>query len=210
MDGLLRGALHYNGPVITDALDAAALKALTLDRPDATAAMIDSDGWLRTRDLGYEDAAGDIFVVDGLKELIKMNAYQVAPAELEALIETHPQVAEAAVIPRPDELSGEVPVAVVVRRGSLERDHLIAWVADRVSPQSRFATCGSSPRSRARRPARSSAGVRPKPSTQLTGRLALEPQTSAGSRASLLGLMFWFSRKKFPGSYLSFSSTSRS
>ena len=67
-----------------------------------TAAMIDADGWLRTGDLVVVDDDGEVFIVDRLKELIKVNGLQVAPAELEALLATHPAVADAAVISRPD------------------------------------------------------------------------------------------------------------
>jgi len=73
-----------------------------------------------------------------LKELIKVNAIQVAPAELEAVLAGHPQVADAAVVPRPDERTGEAPVAFVVARGSLEPGQLIAWVAARVAPHERI------------------------------------------------------------------------
>ncbi len=92
-----------------------------LNRPDATAELIDADGWLHTGDAGRIDADGNVFIVDRLKELIKVNALQVAPAELEALLATHPAVAECAVVPRPDERCGEVPVAVVVARGGGRR-----------------------------------------------------------------------------------------
>ena len=109
-----------------------------LGRPEATAQILDPQGWLRTGDLGYVDANGNVFVVDRLKELIKVNAFQVAPAEIEALLASHPQVADAAVIPRPDERTGEVPVAVVVPQGTLEPGQLIAWVAERVSPHKRI------------------------------------------------------------------------
>ena len=61
-----------------------------LGRPDATAAMIDADGWLHTGDVGHVDADGWLFVVDRVKELIKYKGFQVAPAELEALLLTHP------------------------------------------------------------------------------------------------------------------------
>ena len=88
-----------------------------LGRPDAGAAMIDSDGWLRTGDLVVLDDEGQVFIVDRLKELIKVNALQVAPAELEALLVSHPAVADAAVVARADVACGEVPVAVVVARG---------------------------------------------------------------------------------------------
>jgi acyl-CoA synthetase (AMP-forming)/AMP-acid ligase II len=108
-----------------------------LGRPDATAEILDADGWLHTGDLGHVDGDGNVFVVDRLKELIKVSAYQVAPAELEALLAGHPAVADAAVIPRPDDTHGEVPVAVVVPRGELDSDELIAWVAERVAPHKR-------------------------------------------------------------------------
>ena len=72
-----------------------------LGRPDATAALIDHDGWLHTGDAGRIDADGNVWIVDRLKELIKVNGHQVAPAELEALLATHPLIADAAVVGRP-------------------------------------------------------------------------------------------------------------
>jgi acyl-coenzyme A synthetase/AMP-(fatty) acid ligase len=84
------------------------------------------------------DADGNVFVIDRLKELIKVNALQVAPAELEALLLTHPRVADAAVVPRPDPRSGEVPVAVVVPDDGLDPDALMDWVAARVAPHKRI------------------------------------------------------------------------
>ena len=109
-----------------------------LRRPDATAAMIDADGWLRTGDLVVIDEEGQLFVVDRLKELIKVNASQVAPAELEAVLATHPLVVDAAVIGRPDPATGEAPVAVVVTREPLDARDLRAWVAARVAPYKRI------------------------------------------------------------------------
>jgi acyl-CoA synthetase (AMP-forming)/AMP-acid ligase II len=113
---------------------------LLLRGPQAVAgtALIDADGWVHTGDLGRVDADGNVFVVDRIKELIKVNALQVAPAELEALLGTHPAVAECAVIPRPDERCGEVPVAVVVRRAPVDPRELIAFVAERVAPHKRL------------------------------------------------------------------------
>jgi acyl-CoA synthetase (AMP-forming)/AMP-acid ligase II len=108
-----------------------------LHRPDATAAMIDADGWLRTGDLVVVDDDGQLFIVDRLKELIKVNAFQVAPAELEAVLATHPAVADAAVVGRPDEASGEVPVAAIVAREAIDAEDLMAWVAARVAPYER-------------------------------------------------------------------------
>ena len=107
-------------------------------RPDATAATIDADGWLHTGDIGSVDQDGRVFITDRLKELIKYKAYQVAPAELEALPCSHSGVASAAVIGAPDEEAGELPVAFVVVRDELDREELMAWVAERVAPHKRI------------------------------------------------------------------------
>jgi len=91
-----------------------------LHNKQATEATIDPDGWLHTGDIGHVDADGHLYVVDRLKELIKYNGFQVAPAELEAILLTHPAVADAAVIGRPDEAAGEIPVGFVVLRPGVE------------------------------------------------------------------------------------------
>ncbi len=70
-----------------------------LNNPDATAAMIDKEGWLHTGDIGSVDAGGHFFVVDRVKELIKYKGMQIAPAELEAILLAHPAIADAAVVP---------------------------------------------------------------------------------------------------------------
>ncbi|CAM5557388.1 MULTISPECIES: 4-coumarate--CoA ligase family protein [Streptomyces] len=111
-----------------------------LGRPDATAAMIDADGWLRTGDIGYVDAGGWLFVVDRVKELIKYKGFQVAPAELEALLLTHPDVADAAVIGAYDEDGNEVPHAFVVRAPTadgLTENDVLRYVTERVAPYKR-------------------------------------------------------------------------
>lgn len=107
-----------------------------LNRPDATAECITPDGWLRTGDVGFIDADGYIYIRDRLKEFIKVNAYQVAPAELEALLLTHPAVADAAVIAKADEKYGEVPKAFVVKRAdaTVTADDIMAFVAEKVAP----------------------------------------------------------------------------
>ena len=69
-------------------------------------------GWLHTGDLARFDTAGNLFLVDRLKELIKAKGFQVAPAELEAILRSHPAVADAAVISMPDERAGELPKGV--------------------------------------------------------------------------------------------------
>jgi acyl-CoA synthetase (AMP-forming)/AMP-acid ligase II len=107
--------------------------------------MVGPDGWLRSGDLGLVDGDGNVVVVDRLKELIKVRGFQVAPAELEALLATHPAVADAAVPRRPDPAHGEVPVAVVVPRPGADPDpdELLAWVAERVAPPSGSAPSAS-------------------------------------------------------------------
>jgi acyl-coenzyme A synthetase/AMP-(fatty) acid ligase len=69
-----------------------------------------------------------------VKELIKYKGFPVAPAELEAVLLTHPAVADAAVIPTPDPESGEMPKAFVVLRGEAAADELMEYVAARVAP----------------------------------------------------------------------------
>ncbi|QCE08802.1 4-coumarate--CoA ligase [Vigna unguiculata] len=89
-----------------------------LNDKEATERTIDKDGWLHTGDIGYIDDDDELFIVDRLKELIKYKGFQVAPAELEALLLTHPNISDAAVVPMKDEAAGEVPVAFVVRSDS--------------------------------------------------------------------------------------------
>ena len=105
-----------------------------LNNPEATAATLDRDGWLHTGDIGHVDADGYFTIVDRLKELIKYKGFQVAPAELEALLRAHPAVADAAVIPIPDDECGEVPKAFVVLKGETSAAALLAYVAEHVAP----------------------------------------------------------------------------
>ncbi|XP_074290987.1 4-coumarate--CoA ligase 2-like [Silene latifolia] len=86
-----------------------------LNDPEATAAMIDSQGWLHTGDIGYVDEDAQVYIVDRVKEIIKYKGFQVPPAELESLLVNHPLIADAAVVPQKDEAAGEVPVAFVVK-----------------------------------------------------------------------------------------------
>jgi acyl-CoA synthetase (AMP-forming)/AMP-acid ligase II len=120
-----RGELWVRGPQVMRGY---------LNNPEATAATITIDGWLKTGDIGYADADGHFTIVDRLKELIKYKGYQVAPAELEALLLTHPAVADAAVIGIPDEEAGELPKAFVVARGDVSAEELLAFVAGQVAP----------------------------------------------------------------------------
>ncbi len=109
-----------------------------LNHPQATAASINAEGWFRSGDIGYADEEGYFYIVDRLKELIKYKGLQVAPAELEAILLTHPAVADAAVIPSPDEEAGEIPKAFVVLRGEATPDELMAFVAERVAPHKKI------------------------------------------------------------------------
>src|SRR5215218_7284456 len=106
---------------------------------EATAATLTEDGWLKTGDVALIEE-GEIWrIVDRVKELIKYKGYQVPPAELEALLIGHPDVADAAVIPIADESGGEAPKACVVPAGEeLDCDALMAWVAEHVAPYKRI------------------------------------------------------------------------
>ena len=106
-----------------------------LNNAAATADTIDAEGWLHTGDVGHVDADGHLYVVDRLKELIKYKGFQVPPAELEALLLTHPAVADAAVIGKADEEAGEIPVGFVVLKEGEDTGaaDIQAFVADRVA-----------------------------------------------------------------------------
>jgi acyl-CoA synthetase (AMP-forming)/AMP-acid ligase II len=110
-----------------------------LEDDEATAATLTGDGWLKTGDVARVDDDGCFWIVDRVKELIKYKGYQVPPAELEALLIGHPAVADAAVIPMPDEAGGEAPKACVVPAGDdFDGDALMAWVAEHVAPYKRI------------------------------------------------------------------------
>ncbi|WP_032401849.1 4-coumarate--CoA ligase family protein [Rhodococcoides fascians] len=107
-----------------------------LNNPSATAETLDSDGYLHTGDIAVADHEGVVYIVDRLKELIKYKGYQVPPAELEALLLTHEEIADAAVIGVLDDEGEEIPKAFVVRQqgATIDEDGIIAFVAERVSP----------------------------------------------------------------------------
>jgi 4-coumarate--CoA ligase len=85
-----------------------------LNNHKATEETITADGWLRTGDIGHFDADGYLYLTDRLKELVKYKGFQVAPAELEAELLTHPAIVDAAVIGVPDAEAGELPMAFIV------------------------------------------------------------------------------------------------
>jgi acyl-CoA synthetase (AMP-forming)/AMP-acid ligase II len=105
-----------------------------LNNPKATEETLMEDGWLRTGDIGRVDERGYFYIVDRLKELIKYKGYQVAPAELEAVLVSHPKVRDAGVIGVPMEDGGEAPKACVVCDDGLDTEELVAYVAERVAP----------------------------------------------------------------------------
>lgn len=111
-----------------------------LNRPDATAESIDEEKWYHTGDIGYVDDDGFFYIVDRVKELIKYKGMQVAPAELEALLVTHPDIADVAVVPRPDEEAGELPKAYVVLKEGKDTaaEAIMGFVAERVAPHKRI------------------------------------------------------------------------
>jgi acyl-CoA synthetase (AMP-forming)/AMP-acid ligase II len=125
-----RGELWIRGPQVM---------AGYLNNDEATASTIDDDGWLHTGDIAVRDSDGYYSIVDRLKELIKYKGFQVPPAELEALLITHPEVADVAVIGVPDDEAGELPKAYVVAAGDdLDADALMDWVGEQVAPQKRI------------------------------------------------------------------------
>ncbi|KAF2553579.1 hypothetical protein F2Q68_00035439, partial [Brassica cretica] len=101
---------------------------------EATNETINAEGWLKTGDLCYIDEDGFVFVVDRLKELIKYKGYQVPPAELEALLITHPDILDAAVIPFPDKEAGQYPMAYVTRKveSNLSEKQVIEFISKQV------------------------------------------------------------------------------
>ena len=108
-----------------------------LNNRQATEMTIDPDGWLHTGDIGHADEDGYFFIVDRLKELNKYKGYQVPPAELEAVLLSHPAITDAAVIPSPDREAGEVPKAFVVLKDEIGPEEIMAFVAGRVAPYKR-------------------------------------------------------------------------
>ncbi|KAI5072594.1 hypothetical protein GOP47_0012700 [Adiantum capillus-veneris] len=105
-------------------------------RVGETSATIDKESWLHTGDLGYIDEEGYLFVIDRLKELIKYKGFQVAPAELEAVLLSNPKIVDAAVVGSPDKEAGQVPMAFVVLhpQSSLTEVEVMEFVAEQVAP----------------------------------------------------------------------------
>uniref|UniRef100_A0A8D8UD43 Luciferin 4-monooxygenase n=1 Tax=Cacopsylla melanoneura TaxID=428564 RepID=A0A8D8UD43_9HEMI len=125
------GELCFLGPLVMKGY---------INNEKETANTIDKEGWLHTGDIGYYDEHYYLYIVDRLKELIKVKGFQVAPAELESLLLNHKDIADAAVIGKPDDLCGEVPLAFVVKKpeSNVTSKDIQAYVEKLVSPQKRL------------------------------------------------------------------------
>jgi acyl-CoA synthetase (AMP-forming)/AMP-acid ligase II len=118
-----QGELWLRGPQVM-----AGYVGVELDTPD---------GWFATGDLCRIDADGNLYVLDRIKELIKVGGYSVAPAEVERELVAHPAVADAAVVAHADTECGQVPVAFVSLQGPAGPAELQVWLADRLAPWKR-------------------------------------------------------------------------
>jgi acyl-CoA synthetase (AMP-forming)/AMP-acid ligase II len=105
--------------------------------PEATAATLTADGWLRTGDLVRFTEAGELEVRGRLKELIKVHGQSVAPAEIELVLCEHPAVRDAGVVGMPDPDTGEAPVALVAADGSVGARELAAFAGERLATYKR-------------------------------------------------------------------------
>jgi acyl-CoA synthetase (AMP-forming)/AMP-acid ligase II len=105
-----------------------------LNAEEATREILEPDGFLHTGDLGHVGDDGELFIVDRIKELIKYKGQQVSPVELEAILMSHPKVADAAVVGVPDEEATELPKGFVVAKEPVTSEEIMAFVAERVAP----------------------------------------------------------------------------
>ena len=122
--------------------------------PDSETAAAFTDGWYRTGDIGYLDDDGWLRITDRLKEMVKVRGFQVAPAEIEAVLHGHPAVRDCAVFGVPDGLNGEAVVAAVATEKPVAAEELVGWSPSSWRPTSAPVTSSSSPRSHACRRAR--------------------------------------------------------
>ena len=104
-----------------------------LDDPVATSEAIDSDGWFHSGDVGWLDDGGNLRITDRIKDVFIVGGFNVYPAEIEAMLLTHPAISEAAVVGIPDERMGEVGAAFVVARHAIDSDELIEWCREHLA-----------------------------------------------------------------------------
>ncbi|KAI8432383.1 hypothetical protein MSG28_004790 [Choristoneura fumiferana] len=122
-----QGEMYVRGPVVMKGYH---------KNEQATADSLTADGFFKTGDLGYYKPGKGLFITDRIKELIKVKGLQVIPAELEAILRSHPSVADAAVIGIPHEFNGEAPRAFVIPKkdAKLSEEELQTFVAEKVAP----------------------------------------------------------------------------
>jgi acyl-CoA synthetase (AMP-forming)/AMP-acid ligase II len=127
----MQGELWIRGPQVMKGY---------LNNEEATNQTIDPEGWLKTGDIAEVDEDGYFKIVDRVKELIKYKGFQVAPAELEALLLTHPSIADCAVVPAEDPEAGEIPVGFVVYKENMVEnpETIMEFIAQKVSPQKKI------------------------------------------------------------------------
>ena len=103
--------------------------------PEATAKVLDADGWFRTGDMGQLDADGYLSITGRIKEMLIVGGENVFPREIESVLEAHPDVEACGVIGRSDDKRGEVPVAFVELRddSSLQPAELRTWAGERLA-----------------------------------------------------------------------------
>ncbi|XP_066245804.1 uncharacterized protein pdgy [Euwallacea similis] len=123
-----KGELLVRGPQVMEGYH---------NNPQATKDTFLGD-WFRTGDMGHYNENGFMFITDRVKELIKVRGFQVAPAELEEILRSHPKVADAAVVGIPDEISGEVPRAYIQTKGDVDTKEIYHFVADKVAKYKRL------------------------------------------------------------------------
>ena len=121
------GEVHLRGPNIMRGYHG---------MPEATAKVLDSDGWFRTGDMGQLDSDGYLSITGRIKEMLIVGGENVFPREVESVLEAHPDVEACGVIGRADEKRGEVPVAFVELRdeSSLQPSELRSWAGERLAP----------------------------------------------------------------------------
>ncbi|MEV6603565.1 AMP-binding protein [Kutzneria sp. NPDC051319] len=101
-----------------------------LSAPDSS--FTDADGWLSTGDVGHQDADGYLFLVDRIKDVFKCDNWLVSPSQIEQVLAGHPAVADCVVVDCPDEFSGAVATAMIVRSGADGADEIAAWANERM------------------------------------------------------------------------------
>ncbi|KAF2710315.1 4-coumarate-CoA ligase-like protein [Pleomassaria siparia CBS 279.74] len=115
-----------------------------LNNPEGTANALTSDGYFKTGDVGYQDDKGNFYITDRIKELIKYKGFQVAPAELEGILISHPQIDDVAVISIYNEdQATEVPRAYIVPtkglgKGEDEAAEIVEWLSEKVAPHKKL------------------------------------------------------------------------